>query len=166
MKEHPDTFRFTGKRNNPTLAMARLDYILLASSLIGFVDEIEIISGFRSDHSMLNMELTFEHSTRSPGFWKLNTTLLENQAIIDELKIVMEESLKNSITLLDDQRWENLKFEIGQFCREQSQFRAKERKEAIKKLEKQITKLEEDCSLEINNIEEQEEVNAQIEKGE
>ena len=42
MKEHPDTFRFTWKRNNPTLAMARLDYILLASSLIGFVDEIDV----------------------------------------------------------------------------------------------------------------------------
>ena len=109
-----------------------LYYFLLANNLIGFVDIVEILPGFQSDHSLIQLELTFEESQRGPGFWKLNIMLLENQTIIDKLKIIIIDSVEKSKTLREDQKWETLKFKIAQFCSEQSQCRAKKKKTGYK----------------------------------
>ena len=90
------------------------------------MEHVDIMPGFRSDHSLIRLDLRFETFERGPGFWKMNTTLLENQGFVDKLKIVVEDSLHYSTTLKDDQIWENLKFEISQFCKEQAEFRARE----------------------------------------
>ena len=50
--KNPEKFVFTWKRS---MAMARLDYFLMPVSIVGFCESIEILPGFKSDHSVLQL---------------------------------------------------------------------------------------------------------------
>ena len=56
---NPEIQRFTWRRNNP-LQQARLDFCLIAENLITHVKDADIIYGYRSDHSIINLELEFK----------------------------------------------------------------------------------------------------------
>ena len=71
--KNPDKFTFTWKGESPTKASARLDYIILANSMTSFVEDIDTLPGFHSDHSCVQIILFFEHFGRGRGFWKVNT---------------------------------------------------------------------------------------------
>ena len=82
--------------------MARLDYFIIANSLSGLVDSVDIYPGYRSDHSLITMSLNFQMFDRGPGFWKCNTSLLFKEAYVDKLKIAVNESIENSQALTPD----------------------------------------------------------------
>ena len=58
--KNPDGEKFSWRCTSQTLAMARLDYFLIANSLMGSVDEIDIVPGFKSDHSILHTVLKLD----------------------------------------------------------------------------------------------------------
>ena len=79
---NPDKFHFTYRRKTPHI-MTRIDYFLLPMSTFYFVDNCEIIPGFQSDHSFVELTFKLERTMRGRGLWKLNTTLLGDKFYIE-----------------------------------------------------------------------------------
>ena len=55
----------------------RLDCFLISQSLSCNVTNSEILTGFKTDHSLITIKLALHSNPRGPGFWKLNTSRLE-----------------------------------------------------------------------------------------
>ena len=52
-----DEFQFTWHRKAPTLAMARLDYILVTSKISGWTGLVCIKPGYKSSHSLISLRV-------------------------------------------------------------------------------------------------------------
>ena len=81
---HPNTRRYTWRRKNP-IKQARLDYFIVSNAFTDLLSECRIIPGYRSDHSIVEMDIEISDFKRGKGLWKFNCNLLKN---IDYLNIV------------------------------------------------------------------------------
>ena len=63
--KNPDLFRFTWKRHSPNIVLSRLDYFLTTSKILSWVDNVDIVPGFRSHHSVIVID--FQPSTIERG---------------------------------------------------------------------------------------------------
>ena len=73
--QHPDDKQFTWRQFNGS-KQARLDFFLISSSLLPFVEKSKISPGFNSDHSVIELDIDFSKFVRGKGFWKFNSSLL------------------------------------------------------------------------------------------
>ena len=89
---HPDTLRYSWKRKNP-LQQARLDYFLASSTLVDIIDKCEIIPGYRTDHSIMKLEITVSQFKQGKGIWKFNTALLKNQEYLSLINNAIREEI-------------------------------------------------------------------------
>ena len=65
--------------------MARLDFFLITENLLSAVNKCTIAPSYRSDHSMIILNITFTPFKKGKPFWKHNNSLLKD---IDYLKII------------------------------------------------------------------------------
>ena len=56
-ENNPDCKRYTWRKANP-LKHSRLDYLLLSDYLIWNFEEADILPGYRSDHSSVDLKLS------------------------------------------------------------------------------------------------------------
>ena len=82
--------RYTWRRKNP-IKQARLDYFLISNSMFDFVNTCNIKPGYRSDHSIIQLEIEFSKFQIGKGLWKFNTSLLSNQDFLKVTKKVINE---------------------------------------------------------------------------
>ena len=82
---NPNTKRFTWRRKNP-LKQARLDYFIGSNSLMDIVHSCNIVPGYRSDHSRLNIEILLDSFEKGTGVWRFNCSLLNNSNYNKEIK--------------------------------------------------------------------------------
>ena len=66
--------------------VSRIDYTLGHKSSLGKLKKIEIISGTFSDHNTIRLEINYKKNVKNTNTWKLNTALLNNQEIGEEIK--------------------------------------------------------------------------------
>ena len=85
--QNPDTKRYTWRRKNPNI-QCRLDFFLISSSLCTDISEIDILPGYKTDHSLIALAIDLHTNPRGPGFWKLNTSnsLLYNHEFVELIK--------------------------------------------------------------------------------
>ena len=148
-----EKFTFTWKRRTPR-AYARLDYFLMPAGLTNLVHYIKILPGFRSDHSLIQMVIEFKKVERGPGYWKFNNSLLQNEAFVNKLKIMVDKILaqyENNQGNNPAQIWEILKYEIAKYSHEQSVYISKERGIEITKLQTKLKELEDSLVLSLDN---------------
>ena len=82
---YPDTLRYTWRRRKPEI-QCRLDLFLVSQSLMCNVTHADISTGYKTDHSMIDISIAVHSNPRGPGFWKLNTSLLTE---IEYVKIMI-----------------------------------------------------------------------------
>ena len=82
---NPDKKAYTWRKKNP-LKQSRLDYILISDSLSNLVENCTIKPGYRSDHSIVVIELKFNPFARGRGLWKFNNTLLTDKEYVTKVK--------------------------------------------------------------------------------
>ena len=69
--KHPDVNGFTWRRHHPNIALSRLDYFFVDEHAIQFVDKIEVLPGFRTDHSIVKVSFDLASSKRGKSYWKI-----------------------------------------------------------------------------------------------
>ena len=80
-------YTWARKLVNGLVQMGRLDFFLVSESLVNLVKGENIKPSYRSDHSMIELELHFhENPVKSKSFWKFNNSLLYNFDFIKEVK--------------------------------------------------------------------------------
>ena len=67
---HPDTQKYTWRRKNP-VKQARLDYFLVSGSTTDIIEGCNILPSYRSDNSIVELDLTLHKFEIGKGIWKL-----------------------------------------------------------------------------------------------
>ena len=94
---YPDSKRYTWRRHNP-LKQARLDYFIVSSSLTDLIRDVDIKAGYRSDHSILELNIYLNKFEVGKGIWKFNTHLLKDMEYINLInKSIQEEITKYAV---------------------------------------------------------------------
>ena len=73
--------RCTWRHQKPEIH-CRLDFLLVSQSLTCNATTSDILAGFKTDHSLIT----------GPGFWKLNTSLLERDGYVKQIKTAIKVS--------------------------------------------------------------------------
>ena len=84
---------FTWRQPTPFKA-ARLDYFLVSTELLSLVNKIEILPGYRSDHSLVKLSLNLNHCMVGRGYWKFNNSLLRDDSYVEKIKGVIHQTIE------------------------------------------------------------------------
>ena len=69
------------------IQMGRLDFFLLTENVLKYSCSENIVPGYRTDHSLIELTLNFkEQEGKGGSFWKFNNSLLFNNKFIQEAK--------------------------------------------------------------------------------
>ena len=85
--ENLEKRQYTWKRKlqGGEIQMGRLDYFLISENLLSYSCEEKICTGYRTDHSRVEIVLNFEIKEAKGGsFWKFNNSLLFNSDFVTE----------------------------------------------------------------------------------
>ena len=92
--------------HNSQNKQSRLDYFLLSSDIIDYVQNTDIKHGYNSDHSIVELQLNFNQQTRGKGLWKMNNSLLKDEIYTASIKQCINEVKnqykQNNINLPED----------------------------------------------------------------
>jgi exonuclease III len=143
---NPNKKRYTwrqGGKNSP-LKQSRLDYWIISIPTIFDLDMVDISPGFRSDHSLI--EINFNKSTeenRDPSFWRFNATLLKDKAYIDKIKDTIVKSKETHKDTEDcGLLWDLIKMDIRSITLSFSKNKARENRDHIKQKMTELAQLE------------------------
>ncbi len=93
--------------------MSRLDFFLVSEDIMALISKCDIIPGYRSDHSINNIILTISNEKRGRGFWKFNTSLLQDQEYIHIVKQTIRDTVERYALPDQDINNPNVPFNIS-----------------------------------------------------
>jgi exonuclease III len=96
---------------------SRLDYFFTSEHLLNTIKSTDILPGFHSDHSLINICFSDNNKQNiGKGFWKFNSSLLHDTDYVNKIKTIIAES-KNKYSEMTDKRiiWELIKMDIRNF---------------------------------------------------
>ena len=88
---NPESQRYTWRRRKPEI-QCRLDFFLISSSLICNTNLADIAAGYKTDHSIILLEVALHQNPRGRGFWKLNSSLLTDEQYLESIKTVIQQT--------------------------------------------------------------------------
>ena len=160
---NPDGRIYTWHKKTP-LKRGRLDYILISESLSNCVETYSIKPGYRSDHSIVIIELKFNSFNRGRGLWKFNNSLLSDKEYVKKVKDtihnVCREYIRSDIDNIatddidDNMLLDVLLMKIRGITISYSSYKKKEREKEEMALMKEIEHLESFENMDVSLIEE------------
>ena len=78
--------RFTWVSGKRPVKMARLDFFLVTPDIHATISKHILSFGYKSDHSLVGIELNIENSECGKGFWKFNLALLKEKEYVTLVK--------------------------------------------------------------------------------
>ena len=164
---NPDNLRYTWRRRKPEIH-CRLDFFLVSQSLMCNVTHTDISAGFKTDHSMVTIQVALHTNPRRPGFWKLNASFSSETEYTNQIKTTIEcvkEEYQNDESVNASRLlWEMIKLKV----REQSLKYAKTKKAKMlrdeEELEKKINILQRQIDSGCYNANEKLTINIQLEQ--
>ena len=79
------------------------------------VKSTNIATGYKTDHSLIEVTIVTHSNKRGPSFWKLNTSLLSEIDYINQIRVTIkniQEEYKNDSFVDDALMWEMIKLKI------------------------------------------------------
>ena len=139
----PDCHGFTYRRLHPEPIFSRLDYFFTDENFLQFVDGIELSPAFKTDHSIVVMMVQFNAQNRGPGYWKLNTLLLQDTDYVERMNALIDIEWETSAHLKAyKDRWELLKLAVRGSSIQYSSRKQKSKRNVYESLQKKLKKLE------------------------
>ena len=78
-------------QTNDFRKQSRLDFFLVSENLVSLVQKTDIESGYRTDHSLVSLEIDTKIDKRGKGLWKFNVSLLQNEDYSQLVKNSLQE---------------------------------------------------------------------------
>ena len=139
---------FTWKKTKPKILYERLDYILVNQDLITKIKKAKISPSFKSDHSFPEIELNFDTSPKGNGYWKLNTSHLEDIEFCQKVRDIISEI--NSDQYEDVfLKWELIKMKVRGMAIQYGSRKKKSDSNKIKVLNKKLEEIDKQRAQEI-----------------
>ena len=152
---NPKIFNFTFRQKKPRELYVRLDYILIKTGLTPTVKKCQILPAYKSDHSMVMLELEPTPLKRGKGLWKLNTSLLHDEKVCQKVNDAIDKTVEHaSINGLNPaQQWEKLKAAAISILQKEGLARSKWMKHDVGFMWKRLTELQSRLANMENNME-------------
>ena len=99
---YPTTKRYTWRRKNPT-KQARLDYFIVSETMSDIIDSCKIKPSYRSDHSILELNLIINTFIRNKGRWLMNASHLKDPNYIQTINTAIDSEI-NKYTKIKDNK--------------------------------------------------------------
>ena len=90
--KYPMKRYYTWRQPNP-FKQGRLDFFLVSSELLSLVHKSDILSGYRTDHSLVRLSLNLNQIKRGPGIWKFNNSLLKDECFVSKIIKTIKETI-------------------------------------------------------------------------
>jgi len=81
-----------GAKTNQSYIADSIFFLVSESSLCD-VTHAAIFPGFKTEHSMITLNLALHSNPSGKGFWKLNTSLLSEMRYVQEIKTIIESTV-------------------------------------------------------------------------
>ena len=88
----PDSSKFTWRQRKPEIN-CRLDFFLINQCNFCNIINAEILAGYKTDHSMITLQISLHPNTRDRGFWKLNTSFLTETEYVNQIKSTIAQTI-------------------------------------------------------------------------
>ena len=85
--------RYTWRVKRPVIKQARLDYFIASEALSPYIMQSSITPGYRTDHSMMIMQMNLNEAHRGKGFFKFNCALLRDTTYIEKVKMIIQDTI-------------------------------------------------------------------------
>lgn len=138
---------------------SRLDHFLISTHLSDTTQSTDIKMTPHSDHAMISITLGDSDSARGPGLWRLDTSLLGNEAYVTEMNTFLENWVPPPELASPHSVWEWLKHEIQTFTNKFTRKIYSQEKQHIADLNRELKKLysdmdegEEDRSMDVDSV--------------
>ena len=107
-ERNPEVRRYTWRVGSPVVKQARLDMFLISSCLEGYVEKTDIQPGYRSDHSLITLQLDISKQQRGRGLFKFNASLLKDANYISLVKNTIKKTVcEYAVPIYRDEYIEN-----------------------------------------------------------
>ena len=140
-QQHPDERKFTWHRTRPPV-FCRLDMIFTSFDMVGYVENSDILPSFKSDHSIVSLDINLHKEDRGRGFWKMNTTHLRDQDCVNLINECITESEIKYSHENPALKLELIKWEVMNCNRKYAKNKAKNKRNILEDLEKRLSDLE------------------------
>ena len=141
---NPEAKRYTWHQNHPAVH-CRLDFFLVSESSLCDVTHADIVLGFKTDHSMVTLNVALHSNPRGKGFWKLNTSLLSEMKYVQEIKTTIESTVnqyKDNTSVSPALLWEMIKLKVREKSISYAAYKNVATKKREEMLEREIALLE------------------------
>jgi exonuclease III len=142
---NPETRRYTWRsltRNR--IKQSRLDYIVIPTSLLYKINNVEIRNSLYSDHNPVSMSIeALKKASPGRGYWKFNTSLLRDPEYVRLINNVLDHEIEKYANYKNKGLvWDTIKMEIRSNSISYSSHKAKKTKQYEKELSEEIKKVE------------------------
>ena len=150
-----DIRRYTWWRKWPEIHCC-LDFFLVTQSLMCNITSANILTRYKTDHSLIEITVATHWNMRGPGFWKLNTSFLTEMDYINQIRAVIkdtQEEYQNDIFVDDALMWEMIKLNIRKQSLIYSIIKKAKISQRGEELKKEINSLQ--CLIQTRNMKEE-----------
>ena len=142
------TTRFSWRRMDGAQA-SRIDFALMSKSIENKCENITYMQAILTDHSALFMSINDRQHERGPGFWKCNSSLLNNTETLHELQVAIKKDVGviKKMEINPVQKWEKLKKRLTKLLKNESRKTANDRNLLISQLSEKVCIYEESFPL-------------------
>ena len=95
--QHPTGRLFTWGITNRGRVLERLDFFLVSDQILAQCCKSDIMPAYLSDHSIPYIMYKIGNQKRGPGFWKLNTSLLNDEDYLNEVGFIIDQILAQEL---------------------------------------------------------------------
>ena len=153
---NPKTQKHTWKQGTTkkNLRRSRLDFWLISTELMYSVDSVLIEPGYKSDHSLIVLNLfKTEEVTQGPSFWKFNTSLLKDKDYVTRTtQSIKDLKLKYNDVKDYGLKWDLIKMDLRRNAISHSKYKARIRRDNFNTLLKKQKELDDKIALDPSDI--------------
>ena len=126
---HPDLMQYTWHSHHKPPIFSRLDYFLISENLRNSIVSSRHNIGYKSDHSIVSLNIDLINLTRGPGYFKINNSLSLNEDYQEIIKNSISEIAEINKEANPNTKWELIK---GTVRNETIKYATYKKKETIK----------------------------------
>ena len=142
---NPDSSKFTWRQRKPEIH-CRLDFFLINQCTFCNIINAEISEGYKTDHSMITLQISLHSNTRGRGFWKLNTSFLSETEYVNQIKSTIAQTIdeySQDNTVDPGLLWEMVKMKMREVSIKYGTTKKRNLRKEQEEIEISITSLEE-----------------------
>ena len=144
---HSDIKQYTW-RNISLKRASRLDYWLVTKQIKRKTSCTDIRPAIRTDHNAISIKFCIKQNERGPGYWKINTDILDDVNYKMKVSEIIHSFCKNNYSS-PQIRWEMFKIRIREFSQKFCRKKALDRKNDKFSLDKKWCELEKQIDVNI-----------------